>query len=180
MMVPAQVNAHENESSPTHLIESQEKEASTPNIISINDTPDTVQLPSTTESHKIIPIVQPAKPITEESETDSVFHTEEVKNNNSNKGVYSIKVNKLQKDVTEDSKPGGIKSFESKNMLSLPNGGWIPSCKHVHSGYYCLGPDGKSSAIVECSGENIGFQYSCGSGMLCYANGPVDVDCRKR
>ncbi|KAI8640821.1 hypothetical protein BD408DRAFT_419092 [Parasitella parasitica] len=70
-------------------------------------------------------------------------------------------------------------TFDPLNKLELPNGSWTPSCKHVSTGFYCLQPDGKGSTIVECSGENVGFEFSCGKNMMCYSAGPFDVDCRK-
>ncbi|KAL9539423.1 hypothetical protein MBANPS3_010263 [Mucor bainieri] len=73
----------------------------------------------------------------------------------------------------------GDTAFDPSNKLKLPNGSWTPSCKNVSKGLYCLQPDGQGSTIIECSGENVGFQYSCGKSMLCYSTGPFDVDCQK-
>ncbi|GAN03990.1 hypothetical protein MAM1_0052c03446 [Mucor ambiguus] len=73
----------------------------------------------------------------------------------------------------------GGTAFDPSNKLKLPNGSWTPSCKHVSKGLYCLQPDGRGSTIIECSGENVGFQFSCGKNMLCYSTGPFDVDCQK-
>ncbi|KAL0138668.1 hypothetical protein V8B55DRAFT_1516818 [Mucor lusitanicus] len=73
----------------------------------------------------------------------------------------------------------GDTTFDPSNRLKLPNGNWTPSCKNVSKGLYCLQPDGQGSAIMECSGENVGFQFSCGKSMLCYSTGPFDVDCQK-
>ncbi|CEP17902.1 hypothetical protein [Parasitella parasitica] len=70
-------------------------------------------------------------------------------------------------------------TFDPLNKLELPNGSWTPSCKHVSQGFYCLHPDGKGPTIIQCSGENVGFEFSCGKNMMCYSAGPFDVDCRK-
>ncbi|OBZ88955.1 hypothetical protein A0J61_02996 [Choanephora cucurbitarum] len=69
--------------------------------------------------------------------------------------------------------------FEANSYVKLPNGNWAPSCKHVTEGTYCLKPDGEDASIVQCLGENVGFQFQCANGMKCYSAGPTDVDCIK-
>lgn len=74
----------------------------------------------------------------------------------------------------------GTGTFNATKLIELPNGSWTPSCKYVTKGKYCLKPDGEGQAIIECSGENVGFQFSCGGTMMCYSTGPHDVDCQNK
>ncbi|KAI8877621.1 hypothetical protein K501DRAFT_278303 [Backusella circina FSU 941] len=75
---------------------------------------------------------------------------------------------------------GISKTFDPSVQIKNPNGSWSPSCKSVRKGMYCMDLDGVSSTVVECFGENIGFQFSCGDSLFCYTVSAYDVDCRAR
>ncbi|KAI8353251.1 hypothetical protein EDC96DRAFT_577227 [Choanephora cucurbitarum] len=81
----------------------------------------------------------------------------------------------LSENISKVNRP----MFEANSYVKLPNGNWAPSCKHVTEGTYCLKPDGENAAIVQCLGENVGFQFQCANGMKCHSAGPTDVDCIK-
>ncbi|KAL7319145.1 hypothetical protein PS15m_002314 [Mucor circinelloides] len=100
------------------------------------------------------------------------------------KDYYQAKIKKGSASVSEAvdlviPPHRGDTAFDLSNKLKLPNGSWTPSCKNVSKGLYCPQPDGQGSTIIECLGENVGFEFSCGKGMLCYSTGPFDVDCQK-
>ncbi|KAI8068122.1 uncharacterized protein B0P05DRAFT_551857 [Gilbertella persicaria] len=120
----------------------------------------------------------------EKEDKDNDDKKEDKKKYRNDEGPTNIETNfnimmPAENTNADDTKQNNGTLFDSSKFVKLPNGNWAPSCKHVPRGVYCLKPDGEDKAIVECLGENIGYQFSCADGMKCYSAGPLDVDCIK-